>query len=64
MSPINTLSDHFTLIITGCTTLRELNISGNGFGDNGISVNTEGLQTNKTLQKLIVSSCGITAKGS
>ena len=64
MSSINTLSDHFTLIITGNTTLRELNVSWNYFGDNGISVITEGLQSNKILQKLDVSHCRFTAKGS
>ena len=53
------------VIITGSTTLRELNVSSNfRIGDNGISVITEGLQSNKTLTKLDVSQCHITAKGS
>ena len=52
-----------TVIITGSTTLRELNVSGNVIGDNGISVITEGLQSNKTLTKLVVSGCGFSVKG-
>ena len=38
-----------TVIITGSTTLRVLNVSLNYNGDNWISVITEGLQSNKTL---------------
>ena len=52
-----------TVIITGSTTLRELNVSFNEFGDNGISVITEGLQSNKTLTKLNVSWCEFSLKG-
>ena len=52
-----------TVIITGSTTLRELNVSGNDNGDNWISVITEGLQSNKTLAKLNVSHCDLTAQG-
>ena len=52
-----------TVIITGSTTLRELNVSWNDTGDNGISVITEGLQSNKTLTKLVVSYCGLSVKG-
>ena len=51
-------------MFTGSTTLRELDVSCNNIGDNGISVITEGLQFNKTLQKLDVSICHFTAKGS
>ena len=52
-----------TVIITGSTTLRELNVSYNDIGDNGISVITEGLQCNKTLAKLDVSGNEISVKG-
>ena len=50
------------IIITG-TTLRELDVSGNGIGDNGISVITEWLLSNKTLTKLKVSRCNLSVKG-
>ena len=52
-----------TVIITGSTTLRELDISFNNNGDNWISVITEGLQSNKTLAKLSVSCCDLSVKG-
>ena len=51
------------IIITGSTALRELNVSYNNIGNKGISVITEGLQYNKTLTKLGVLACGLTAKG-
>ena len=51
-----------TVIIT-VTTLRELDVIGNHIGDNGISVITESLQSNKTLTKLHVSVCGFSVKG-
>ena len=51
------------IIITGSTALRELNVSYNNIGNKGISVITEGLQYNKTLTKLDVLTCGLTAKG-
>ena len=44
-----------TVIITDSTTLRELNVSHNDIGDKGISVITEGLQSNKILTNLLVS---------
>ena len=50
-------------VITGSTTLRELDVSHNGNGDNWISVITEGLQSNKTLTKLNVSGCDLSVKG-
>ena len=50
------------LIITG-TTLRELDLSSNQIGDNGMSVITEGLQSNKMLTKLKVSGCDLSVKG-
>ena len=53
-----------TVIITGSTTLRELDVSGNNIGDNGISVITKGLQSNKTLKKLDASQCKFSLKGS
>jgi len=52
-----------TVIITGSITLRRLNVSGNDIGDNGMSVITEGLQSNKTLAKLNVSGCELSVKG-
>ena len=50
------------IIITG-TTLRELNVSVNFIGDNGISVITEWLLSNKTLTKLSVPYCKLSVKG-
>ena len=58
------MPNYYSLFFTGSTTLSELNVGQNHFGDNGISVITEGLQSNKTLQKLDVSYCYFTAKGS
>ena len=52
-----------TVIITGSTTLRELNVSFNQIGDNGMSLITEGLQSNKMLTMLNVSWCGLSVKG-
>jgi len=52
-----------TVIITGRTTLRKLDVFGNKIGDNGILVITEGLQSNETLAKLNVSVCGLSVKG-
>ena len=52
-----------TVIITGSTTLRELNVSNNQIGDNWISIVTEGLQSNKMLTKLNVSWCHLSVKG-
>ena len=52
-----------TVIITGSTTLRELNVSFINNGDNWISVITEGLQSNKKLTKLDVSGCDLSGKG-
>ena len=52
-----------TVIITGSTTLRELDVSSNQIADNGISLITEGLQSNKTLIKLNVSRCDLSVKG-
>ena len=52
-----------TTIITGSTTLRELNVSWNDIGDNGISTITNCLLSNKTLTKLDVSWCKLSVKG-
>ena len=52
-----------TVIITGSTTLRELDVNRNQIGDNGISLITEGLQSNKMLTKLNVSMCDLSVKG-
>ena len=53
-----------TVIITGSTTLRELDVSYNYIGDNGISEITKGLQSNNTLVQLNVAECDVTAEGS
>ena len=52
-----------TLIITGRTTLRELDVGFNEFGDDGISMILEELQHNNSLTKLSVSYCGLSVKG-
>ena len=52
-----------TVIITGSTILRELDVSCNDNGDNWISLITEGLQSNKMLTKLDVLSCDLSVKG-
>ena len=52
-----------TVLITGSTTLRELDVSFNLIGDSGISVITQWLLSNKTLTKLNVSYCELSVKG-
>ena len=52
-----------TVIITGSTTLKELDVSWNDVGDNGILVIAEWLLSNKTLTKLNVSHCELSVKG-
>ena len=52
-----------TVIITGSTTLRELDVSHNDDGDDWISKIAELLQSSKTLAKLDVSWCDLTAQG-
>ena len=52
-----------TVIITGSTTLKELNVSWNNIGDNGISMITEWLFSNKTLTNLDISKCKLSVKG-
>ena len=44
-------------------TLQELNIGYNYIGDDGIAVISEALQHNKSLTKLWVHQCGLSAKG-
>ena len=51
------------IIITGSTTLRELDVWFNDIGDNGISVITEWLLSNKLLRKLNVAVCHFSMKG-
>ena len=51
-----------SVVITG-TTLRELDVGYNYIGDNGLSVITEWLLSNKTLTKLVVSRCKLSVKG-
>ena len=52
-----------TVIITGSTTLRVLDVAGNEIGDDGISMISEELQHNNSLTELSVESCGLSAKG-
>ena len=52
-----------TVIITGNTTLRVLDVGGNEIGDDGISMISEELQHNNSLTELIVANCGLSAKG-
>ena len=52
-----------TIIITGSTTLRELNVGWNDIGDSGIIVITQWLQSNKKLTNLDVSRCDLSVKG-
>ena len=52
-----------TVIITGSTTLRELDVSWNNIGDNGILLITQWLLSNKTLTKLDVIRCNLSVKG-
>ena len=52
-----------TVIITGSTTLRVLDVGGNEIGDDGISMMSEELQHNNSLTKLIVANCGLSANG-
>ena len=51
-----------TITITG-STLRELHVSFNDIGEDGIFKIAEGLLTNKTLTKLNVSGCDLSVKG-
>ena len=53
-----------TVIITGSTTLRVLDVSGNDISDDGIAVISEALQHNKSLTTLRVTECGLSVKGS
>ena len=52
-----------SVVIIGSNTLRELKVSLNAIGDNGISVITEWLLSNKTLTTLDISDCEISVKG-
>ena len=52
-----------TVIITGSTTLKKLDVSLNDIGDSGISVITQWLLSNKILTKLYVSRCDLSVKG-
>ena len=52
-----------TVIITGSATLRELNVSDNDIGDDGMAIISEALQHNKSLTALRVAECGLSVKG-
>ena len=53
----------YTVIITGSTTLRVLDVGGNVVGDDGISMISEELQHNNSLTELSVGWCGLSVKG-
>ena len=44
-------------------TLRELDVSGNDIGDEGMAIISEVLQHNKSLTTLRVERCGLSVKG-
>ena len=52
-----------TVIITGSTTLRVLDVGRNEVGDDGISMISEELQYNNSLTELSVGGCGLSVKG-
>ena len=49
--------------VIGGVTLKELSISNNNIGDNGMKIICEELQYNNVLIKLWISSCGLSAEG-
>ena len=51
-----------TVIITGSTTLRVLDVGVNDIGDDGISMISEELQHNNSLTELSVWECGLSVK--
>ena len=53
----------FDVIITGCTTLKELYINSNELNDDGISEITVELKSNKTLRTLDISECSFSDEG-
>ena len=52
-----------TVIITGSTTLGELDVSYNDIRDDGMTLISEALRYNKSLTSLRVVSCGLSVKG-
>ena len=52
-----------TVIITGNTTLRVLNVGENKIGDDGMLMISEQLLHNNSLTKLNVARCGLSVKG-
>ena len=52
-----------TVIITGSTTLRVLDVSNNDISDYGIALISEALQHAKSLTTLSVAGCGLSVKG-
>ena len=52
-----------TVIITGSTTLRVLNVNGNDIGDDWMALISKALQHNKSLTTLRVTECELTVKG-
>ena len=51
------------VVITGSTTLRVLNVGDNEIGDDGISMISEELQHNNSLNELTVAVCGLSVNG-
>ena len=47
----------------GNATLRVLDVSWNGIGDEGMAIISEALQHNKSLTTLRVADCGLSVKG-
>ena len=50
-------------VITGSATLRELDVSDNDIGDEGMAIISETLQHNKSLTTLEVAGCRLSVKG-
>ena len=52
-----------TVIVTGSTTLKVLDVGGNNTSDGGISMISEELEHNNSLTELRVVRCGLSVKG-
>ena len=52
-----------TVIITGSATLRELDVSWNYIGDEGMAIVSEVLQHSQSLTILKVAECDLSVKG-
>ena len=54
---------YISQLLNGTHTLQELDISSNDISDDGIAEILEALQHNKSLTRLDVHMCGLSAKG-